>query len=120
MDNTHLQKHLVLILDSLQKCKSLDQATRKRNLFQLQKEDCAPSTQMRIAGFDNRFCREIEKSIGQAKFTQTLSIWKIHVPNDINDAIVIPTISGECTTHRNCSQKCHTCKQQKIDSCREV
>ena len=53
----------------------------------------------------------------QAKSTWTLCIWTIHVPNENNSAIVIPTISA---THCNCSQKCHTCKQQKIDSGRDV
>ena len=52
----------------------------------------------------------------QAKFTQTLCFWTIHVPNENNSAIVMPTIRGKCTTQCNCSQKCHTCKQQKIDS----
>ena len=52
-----------MILDSLQKCKPLNHATRKRSLFDLQKEYCAPGTQTRIADFENRFCREIEKSI---------------------------------------------------------
>ena len=56
----------------------------------------------------------------QAKFTQTLCIWTIHVPNEKNSAIVKPTMRGECTTHCNCSQRCHTCKQQKIDSSRDV
>ena len=49
----------------------------------------------------------------QAKFTQTLCIWTIHVPNENNSAIVIPTTRGECTTHCNCSHKRHTCKQKK-------
>ena len=53
----------------------------------------------------------------KAKFTQTLCIWAIHVPSDNTDTIVIRTISA---THRNCSEKCYTCKQQKIDSCRDV
>ena len=35
--------------------------TRKRNLFDLQKDYCAPGTDMRIADLDNRSCREIEK-----------------------------------------------------------
>ena len=56
----------------------------------------------------------------QAKFTQTLCIWTIHVSNVKNSAIVIPTIWGECTTDCNCTEKRHTCKQQKIDSCRDV
>ena len=53
----------------------------------------------------------------QAKFTQTLCIWTIHVSNENNSAIVIPTISY--FTHCSCSQKCYTCKQQKIYSCRD-
>ena len=56
----------------------------------------------------------------QTKFTRTICIWTIHVPNENNSAIVIPTIGGECATHRKGSQNCHTCKQQKIDSCRDV
>ena len=56
----------------------------------------------------------------QAKFTQTLCIWTIHIPKENNSTIVIPAVRGECTTHCNCSQKCHTSKQQKIDSCRDV
>ena len=54
----------------------------------------------------------------QANFTRTLCFWTLHVSNENNSAIVIPTIRGECATHRNCSQKCHTFKQPKIDSCR--
>ena len=34
-------------------------------------------------------------------------------------AIVIPTIRGECTTHRNCSQLFHSCLQRNISSCRD-
>ena len=40
----------------------------------------------------------------QVKFTQTLCIWTIHVFNENNSAIVIPTVSGECAAHCNCSQ----------------
>ena len=53
----------------------------------------------------------------QVKFTKTLLIWAIHVSNDNNGTIVIRTISA---THRTCSEKCYTCRQQKIDSCRDV
>ena len=56
----------------------------------------------------------------QAKFTQTVCFWTIHVSNENNSAIVMPIIRGECATHCNCSQKCYTCKQQKIDPCRDV
>ena len=56
----------------------------------------------------------------QANFTQTLCIWTIHVPDEKNSAIVIPTIRNEWVTRCNCFQNCHTCKQQKIDSCRYV
>ena len=54
-------------MDSLQKCKPLHQATRKRNFFDLQKEYSAPGTQMRTAGFDKCFCRESEKSFCAGK-----------------------------------------------------
>ena len=56
----------------------------------------------------------------QAKFTRTFCIWTIHVSNENNSANVIPTIRDECATHRNCSQKGQTCRQQKINSCRFV
>ena len=56
----------------------------------------------------------------QAKFTQTVCFWTIHVPNENNSVFFIPVIRAECTTHCNCSQNCHTCEQQKIDSCRDV
>ena len=47
----------------------------------------------------------------QAKLTQTLYIWTIHVAKENISAIVIPTISY--TTHCNFSQNFITCKQQK-------
>ena len=100
-------------MDSLQKSKTLDQATRKRNLFDLQKGYSAPDTQMHIAGIDNRFSERLKSLFVQAKLTQTLCIWVLHIPNENYSAIVMPTIRGECTTHCNCSQKCHTCKQKK-------
>ena len=55
----------------------------------------------------------------QAKFTRTLCIWTIHVPNENKSVIVIPTIKGEWATHRNCSQIIHTCLQRNICSCRD-
>ena len=54
-----------------------------------------------------------------AKFTRTLCIWTIDVPNENNGAIVIPTIRGECATNSNCSQSFYTCLQRKIGSCRD-
>ena len=55
----------------------------------------------------------------EAKFTQTLCIWTIHVPNDNISAIVIPTIRDECATHCKCSQLFDTCLQRNIDSWRD-
>ena len=55
----------------------------------------------------------------QAKFTGTFCIWTIHVPNENNSAVVVPTIRGECAAHRNCSQWFHTCLQRNIGSCRD-
>ena len=45
--------------------------------------------------------------------------WTICVANEKNSAFVIPTIMGECATHRNCSQFFHTCLQRIIGSCRD-
>ena len=45
----------------------------------------------------------------QAEYTRTLCIRTIHVPNKFNKAIVMPTKKVECATHRNWSQKFHTC-----------
>ena len=66
-------------------------------------EYCAPGTQTHSAGIDNGLCPEIEKFFVQES---------LHVPNENNRANVIPTIRGACATHCNCSEKCHTCKQQ--------
>ena len=55
----------------------------------------------------------------QAKFTRTLCIGTIHIPIENNSTIVINTIRGDAL-HIVIVQKCHTCKQQKIDSCRDV
>ena len=109
-----------MIAETLQKCKALDQATRRKKLFDLQKEYCAPDTQTRIAVIDNRFFREIEKCFFlHAKFTRTLCIWTKHVPNWNNSAIVIPTTRGECASHCICSQLFNTCLQRNICSCRD-
>ena len=54
----------------------------------------------------------------KANFTRTLCIGTRHVPIENNGAIVLPTIRGECATHRNCSQLFHTCLQRNI-GCRD-
>ena len=46
----------------------------------------------------------------QAKFTQTLCIWAIHVLNVNKGTIAIRTISA---THSDYSEKCYNCRQQK-------
>ena len=81
-----------MILETLQKCKPLGQTPKKWNSFDLQKEYCAPGTQTRIVDIDNRFCQEIEKAFCAAMFTRTLCIRTLHVPNEINSAIILPTI----------------------------
>ena len=40
-------------------------------------------------------------------------------PNEINSAIVIPKVRGECATHPNFSQLFHICMACNIGSCRE-
>ena len=58
----------------------------------------------------------LKSLVVQAKFTRILCIWAMHVPNENNSAIVIPTIRGDCATHRNCSQLFDTCLQRNIGS----
>ena len=55
------------MLDFFQQCEPLDQATKKRNFIDLQKQNCALDTQTRIASIDSCFCREIEKSFCAGK-----------------------------------------------------
>ena len=102
--------HLELILDSLQKCKPLHQTTKK-GVYLIFKRNIAHLTNRRalrtliIASAERLKCLFV-----QAKFSQTLCIWTIHLSNENNSAIVIPTIRGGCTTHCSCSQKSYTCK----------
>ena len=58
---------ILKVLISYWKCKLLDQSTRKRNLFDVQNKNSALGTQTRTADFDNRFCREVEKSFCAGK-----------------------------------------------------
>ena len=51
-----------------------------------------------------------------AKHIRTHCIRTIDVPIYFDFAIAIMTISGECATHRNSSQKIHSCLQRKIGS----
>ena len=53
-----------------------------------------------------------------AKYTRTHCIRTIHVPNRFKNANVKPGTKGEGTTHRDWSQKFHTCLQRKIGSFR--
>ena len=119
-DNTYLQRHFELILDSLQKCKPQDQTTRK-GICLIFKKNIAHLTRRRtLRALIIVSAERLKTLFVQAKFTRTLCIWTIHVPNENDSAIVIPTISGDCATKCNCSQNCHTCGQQKIDSFRDV
>ena len=62
--------------------------------------------------------RRLKSLFLHEKFTRTLCIRTIQVPNEISSAIVITTIRGACTTHRNCSHLFHTCLQRIISSYR--
>ena len=61
----------------------------------------------------------LKKLFLQAKFTRTLCIRSKHVPNDINSALVILPIRGDCATHCNGFQIFHTCLQRNFGSCRD-
>ena len=91
-------------MTSLQKCKPRDQTTRKI---------ICPIFKSNIAHLAHRRslrtliiapAERLKSLFVQAKFTLTLWIGKIHVPNENNSAIFIPTIRGECAAYRNCSK----------------
>ena len=65
------------------------------------------------------FAKRLKSLFVQAKSTQTLCARTIHVLNENNSAIVMPTVRGECTTNCKCSQLFHTCLQRIIGSCRD-
>ena len=54
------------------------------------------------------------------KKTQTHCVQTMYVPNNFNKSFVIPTLRGECSTHRNCSRSFQTRVKRKIGSCRFV
>ena len=85
------------------------------------KENFAHLTQRRaLRALIIASAKRLKSLFVQSKFTQTLCIWTIHIPNENNSTNVIHKIRGECAAHCNCSQKYHTCRQQKINSCRDV
>ena len=90
---------------------------RKKNVFDLQKNIAHLAHRRALRTLIIASAERLKSLFVQAKFTQTLCVWAIHVPNENNSAFVIPTIRAESATHCNCSQKHHTCKQQKINSC---
>ena len=115
-NNSHLQKYLELIFASIQKRICLDQTSRKTNSFIFNKKNCAIDTLTRLDDIDSRFCLELrlKNSFQHAKYTRSHYFRTEHVPNMLNEAIVIPTTCGACATHRKCSPLI----QDNIGSCR--
>ena len=107
-------------MESLQKCKPLDQVTRKRKLFDPQGNTAHLAHRRALQALIIASAERLKNLFVQEKCTRTLCFWTIHVTNENNSAIVIPTISGECAAHRNCSQLFHTCPQRQISFCRDV
>ena len=107
-----------LIFAPLEKCKCLSDTSIKMELFVLEKDYCAPDTWIRIEDIDNHFFKRLKSLFIKANFLRTHFVRTIHVPKKFNIALVIPTIKGECATHRNCSQFSHTSLQRNIGSCR--
>ena len=89
---------------------------KKKNWFVLQKEYCAPDTWNRIEDIDSRFWWENGKCFCGGKYIRTHCGRRIHVPNRINFAIVVPRNSGKCTTHRISPQLFLTCLQHDTGS----
>ena len=53
--------------------------------------------------------KRVKSLFVHVKFLRTHYIRTVHVTKKFNNDFVIPTIRGECATHRNCSQLFHTC-----------
>ena len=117
-DNTHLQWHLEMILDSFQKCKPREQTTKKGICLIFKRNIAHLAHRRALRTLIVATAERLKSLFVQAKFTRTLCLWIIHVPNESNSAIVIITIRGEYTTHRNCSQLFHNCLQRNIGFCR--
>ena len=106
-------------MESLQKCRPFDKRQEKGTYLIFKRIIAHLTHRYALRASIIVSAETLKCPVVHAKFTRTLCIWTIHVPNDINSAIVIPTINGECTTHCNCSQLFHTCLQRNICSCRD-
>ena len=133
-DNSYLQLHLELILDSIQKRDPLGQTIKKVSclIFKVNITHLAHgrALQRLIIVSDERLIivsdDRLKSLFVQAKFTRTLCIRTMHVPNvytvlkvENSSFIVIPTIRGERATNRKCSHLIHTCLQRIIRSGRD-
>ena len=107
-----------MILDSLQKCEPLGQTTRKRLSLIFKRNTARLADRRALRTLIIASAKRLKSLFVQAKFTRKLCIYTIHIPNENNSAIVIPTIRGECAKHRNCSQIIHSCLQRNIGFCR--
>ena len=90
----------------------------KTKFFVPQREYCALDAWTSLEDFDSRICQDLWKFFVQLKCTRAHCVPTIHVPRQFDIAIVIPTIRGECTAHRSCSQIFHTCWQRNLGSCK--
>ena len=86
-------------------------------LFVLQKDYCASDTLTCIEEIDSRFFREIENYFVLRKYIPTHCVRTVHISKRFNIGIVIPAVSDESATLRNCSQLFHTCLHCIIRSC---
>ena len=104
-DNTHLQFYLELVFGSVQKYKSLVQTSKKKRFCLLCKENIAHLRHVRaLRTWIIASAKRLKSPFVHAKYTRTHFVRTRHAPNKLNYALVVPTIRGECATHRNCSQ----------------
>ena len=108
------QKTSSFVFLSLQKRKPLDQ-TAKKLLCLVFKGIIAHLThrvalkKLIVAAVERLKSPSVHPNYSQTHCTRT-----IHVPNKVNNAIVIPRIRVACLTNRYCSQIIHTCLQRNI------
>ena len=90
-----------------------------RNLFYLQNKFARLAHRRALRTLVIASAERLKNLFVQAKFAGTLCNRTKHVPKEINSAFVIPTIRGECATHRDCYQLFHTCFQRNMGYCND-
>ena len=84
-----------MIVDSLQKCNPLAQRQEEGTCLTSKRNSAHMTHRRALRKLIISSAERLKTVFVQAMFTRTLYKWTIHVPNEDNGAIFIPTIRGE-------------------------